>query len=101
MKLRECVRGAIRYRQPELGLRTEIQPALQTERAAGLIGKSMHHGQAETGALAGSLGREEWFDRSGERRRVHAIAVVLDRESDISAWRQRQIAPCCHQLMVQ
>ena len=41
--------------------------------------------QAQTRPATDALGREEWLDRAGERRLVHADPVVRDAEPDVAA----------------
>ena len=58
----------------------------------------MHHRQAEAGALADALGREERLDRARQRRLVHADAGVGDRQADIVAGRQLRAMPGADRL---
>ncbi len=51
------------------------------DRAAGLTNDAVDGGQAQPGAAAGFLGREERFEDARLRRLVHADAVVADRRA--------------------
>ena len=60
--------------------------------AAGLPGEAVDHRQAEAGALADRLGREERIERLRDHIRRHAGAGVGDAERDILARRQVALA---------
>ena len=59
--------------------------ALDAERAAGLAGDAVDLGEAEAGALAERLGREERLGRARGDLGAHAEAGVGDRDADIVA----------------
>ena len=61
---------------------------IEVENAAELRGEAVDHRQAEAGALADALGREEGLDRAGERLLVHADAGVAHGDADIIAGTQ-------------
>ena len=65
-------------RKPQGGDRPLPLPAVERQRAAELGGEAVDHRQAEPGAPADALGREEGLDRPGEGRLVHADAGVGD-----------------------
>src|SRR5450631_903344 len=46
-------------RQPKLGSRPFALSALQIKPSSGLLGDAVHHGQPQSGTLAGSLGGKE------------------------------------------
>ena len=59
--------------------------ARQLQRAARLHRETVHHRQAEAGALAGPLGGEERIGRARQCRLIHAGAGVGDGQHDIVA----------------
>ena len=57
--------------------------ALDRDRAAALADDSVDRGEAESGALADGLGREERVERVGRGLGVHARAGVADAQDDV------------------
>ena len=79
------------HRQPKLGCCPFAQPALQRKPSAGLLGDTMHHGQAESRTLAGPLGGEERLHRAPQCRFIHSDAGVAHGQADVSA----RVQLCC------
>ena len=52
--------------------------AFDPDGAAGLEGKTVHHREAEAGALSRALGREERVHRAQQNHRTHADAGIAD-----------------------
>src|SRR5262249_19825310 len=50
-----------------------------------LLGKAMHHREAEARPLADALGREKWLGRSPQRLFIHSLTRVDHAEADILA----------------
>src|SRR6267142_1408601 len=72
-------------RKPKLGGGSFTLPASQRKPSSGLLGDTVHHGQAESRALAWSLGGEERFHRALQRRFIHSLAGILHCKTDVGA----------------
>jgi hypothetical protein len=59
--------------------------ALHDDRAVVRLQNAMHHRQAQSRSLAGTLGGEERLKNAGQRGRVHALAVVFNGQAHIRA----------------
>ncbi|MNH06296.1 hypothetical protein D3C79_656580 [compost metagenome] len=69
-------------------LGTQARGRLDPHVAPRLADKAIHHRQTKPGATPDGLGGEEWLKGPGNIRRRHAMAIILDVQGHVVAWRQ-------------
>lgn len=72
-------------RQPEYGAGSLAHLADEFKCAAKLLRHAVHHGEAEAGPLANTLGGEERLSSPPHRFAVHAGPLVAHHDADIVA----------------